>query len=80
METIVAERRRPETSTDPIAGNPAGVVRQGIFLQTLIGTAGAVEYLKSRQVKGRVISRVLSGGAVREGDRAGPDAAKPPLK
>lgn len=75
METLHAERRATETRacTDRAAGDPATAVRQAILLQACVGTAGAVEYLKAHQLKGEVISRVLSGGSVREGDRAAPD-------
>ena len=75
METLQAERRAlnsssPELST-PIDADKA--VRQAVVLQGLVGTAGAVEYLKSNGISGAVIGRVLSGGAIRHEDRAARD-------
>lgn len=74
MDTLQAERRASGLlASDPLAGKAAEAVRQAILLQTCIGTPGAVEYLKAHRVNGQVISRVLSGGNVREGDRTAPD-------
>lgn len=72
MENLNAERR---TALSPRGANgsvPSEIVRQGIGLQTCLGTVGAVEYLKANGINGAVIGRVLSGERVREDDRAMP--------
>lgn len=47
----------------------AGIVRQGMLIQARVGTIGAVEFLKARDVGGAVIGRVLTSQQVRAGDR-----------
>jgi hypothetical protein len=71
MEAIQVERRaaRRSAAVDPADTKITSVVRQGILLQTCMGTIGAVEYLKAHAIDSRVISRVLSGGGVREEDK-----------
>lgn len=75
METLQAERRASYSSSpqlsEPIEADKA--VRQAVVLQGLVGTAGAVEYLKSNGISGAVIGRVLSGGAIRYEDKTARD-------
>lgn len=77
METAHTERRAHNgaASEDPADAGAATIVRQAIRLQACLGTLGAVEYLKGQGVPSQVISRVLSGGSVREEDRSSPRPA-----
>ncbi|NNG22448.1 hypothetical protein [Telluria aromaticivorans] len=74
MENVV--ERRAEQSASSVTKGPLKtqqVVRQGVLLQSCVGTLSAVEYLKANGVQGSVIGRVLSGGEVRADDRASRD-------
>lgn len=48
----------------------AHIVRQGIVIQSSLGTRSAVEFLKQHGVHGAVIHRVLMGEQVRSDDQA----------
>lgn len=72
MEPLQVERRAQHTAAHGTAFSPAWhrIVQAGIVLQAQAGTISAVEYLKSHDVAGAVIARVLSGGHRRAEDRA----------
>jgi len=70
MEHLQAERRTRLPASGANGFAPTDIVRQGIGLQACLGTVGAVEYLKANGINGVVIGRVLSGGQLREDDRA----------
>lgn len=75
METLLIERRKPR---QPAAGSAIPIelehlVRQAIVLQAAVGTRGAVEYMKAHRIHGALISRVLSGGAIRAQDQESRD-------
>jgi hypothetical protein len=63
MQTQQANRRADHDI------DKAGIVRQGMRIQARLGTIGAVEYLKARDVGGAVIRRVLTSQQVRADDR-----------
>ncbi len=70
MEHLQTERRIDLPASHPHESPAAEAVREAIGLQACLGTVGAVEYLKAHGINGAVIGRVLSGGQVREDDRA----------
>lgn len=75
METSYLERRKP-CDVAAVCAVPVELeqfVRQGIILQASVGTRGAVEYMKAHRIDASVISRVLSGGAIREQDQVSRD-------
>lgn len=75
METMQMDRRTTSPE-EPRRPQQEDVVKQGIRLQASLGTIGAIEYLKAREISGAVITRVLSGGRLRVEDR---DAWAPPV-
>jgi hypothetical protein len=76
MQTQPVDRRSPScgahSSTDTGAWSPDAmrIVQQGLQVQASVGTVGAVEFLKVRDVGAAVIRRVLTSHCVRAGDRA----------
>ena len=70
MEHLRTERRADLPAHHVNAFAVTDVVRQGLGLQACLGTVGAVEYLKANGINGAIIGRVLSGGRVRDDDRA----------
>ena len=76
MDVIQVERRaaRRTAMADPATTQVASIVRQGINLQTCVGTLSAVEFLKAHAVDSRVIQRVLSGGHLRQEDQPRSDS------
>ena len=71
MMNVLVERRESRSRAYACTGSmeTQEIVRQGILLQSCVGTLGAVEYMKANVICGAVISRVLSGGAIRQQDR-----------
>jgi hypothetical protein len=71
MEMLSMDRRT--TSSQVFAASGRGqqkdIVKQGIRLQASLGTIGAIEYLKARDISGAVITRVLADGRLRKEDR-----------
>lgn len=63
MQTQHINRRSDQTI------DKAGIVRQGMLIQARLGSIGAVEFLKARDVGGAVIRRVLTSRQVRAEDR-----------
>lgn len=63
MQTQQINRRSDHTI------DKAGIVRQGMQIQARLGSIGAVEFLKARDVGGAVIRRVLTSRQVRAEDR-----------
>lgn len=70
MKAIHNERRKSSLEASFASQfETRDIVKNGVRLQKCIGTIGAIEYLKSQGVMGAVITRVLSGGSMRESDR-----------
>jgi hypothetical protein len=72
MQTQPVDRRAQASIGNPAQDwdkDQAGIVRQGMLIQARVGTVGAVEFLKARDVGGAVIGRVLTSQQVRADDR-----------
>ena len=72
MESLQIDRRArmPAASAGTDFPQTTRIVRQGLLLQACFGSVGAIEYLKSHEVGGALIGRVLSGERLREEDHA----------
>ena len=70
MESLQIDRRAtmPGAAASADLLRTTRIVRQGLLLQSCLGTVGAVEYLKAHAIAGAVIGRVLSGERVRQED------------
>lgn len=66
---ILQMDRRTTSQEKPRRPQQEDIVKQGVRLQASLGTIGAIEYLKARDISGAVIIRVLSGGRLRVEDR-----------
>jgi hypothetical protein len=72
LQTQQVDRRAHASIGTPAPGwdhDRAGIVRQGLLIQARVGTIGALEFLKARDVGGAVIGRVLTSQHVRVDDR-----------
>jgi len=72
MNVQSLERRAQPGSSSDEGQTTADIVRLGLAVQELTGTVSAIEFLKANRISGAVIQRVLSGTAVRAGDRRAP--------
>lgn len=72
MHSLQIDRRTPMPGASAGTDIPrtTRIVRQGLLLQSCLGTVGAVEYLKTHEVAGAVIGRVLSRERLRQEDHA----------
>lgn len=71
MQDSQIDRRAtlPTVELDKAHADSALVVRQGMLVQTTMGTLSAVEFLKQHGVQGAVIQRVLTSEQVRVEDQ-----------
>lgn len=71
MMTSTIDRRAAGPVADAASSesDTTRVVQQGLLIQACLGTIGAVEFLKSRNIDATVIQRVLTGGQIRTGDQ-----------
>lgn len=69
METLIERRSGAALSgLTPPGADTSKIVQAGMLVQAVLGSVGAVEYLKARDIDASIITRVLAGGRVRCND------------